>query len=637
MLILLLSVVHGFYLPGVAPRDYKEQESLDLYVVNLDSSATQLPFSYYFLNFCKPRDPSAQSENLGQILTGERIEKSAYQLQMGQEKRCEVLCTKQNTPKERKDFKWMIDNKYRASWVLDNLPSGFRITSFDERGASKYSYYQDGFPIGFKLEGGYYINNHVNIVVQVHQTNKFEEPTWRVVGFLVEPLSMLNSYDSLSCNSETYKNFFEQDYNEEVLLKPDEITEEFQFTYLDKNPPQPLGSETIYTYSVTFEDSPNKWASRWDYYLYSSSGNEVHWLGIINSFAMVLFLSGMVAHIIKRSLNRDVNTYNENMDSENDSGWKQIRGDVFRPPQFSGIFAVIIGNGVQTTAMLLFTIVFACLGFLSPTHRGALLTAMLWSYVLMGIFGGYSSARLYKSFGGELWKRCALATSIVFPGLCFGVFFVINLFSWMESSSGAVPFVYLLVLLLLWFGVSMPLVFLGASLGFKKPSIQYPCLVNKIPKPLAENASNSKLKSLSVLAGSLPFGCMFIELSYVMKSLWHHTLFYYLFGFLFLCFIVLIITSAEVSVLMTYILLCKEDYRWWWLSFAVAGSSGLYLFGYSVVYYLLELNIVRLSSIVLYFGYMFLASCGYALVTGTVGFLATFAFVRNMYSLIKLD
>mmetsp|Transcript_37337 Transcript_37337/g.6687 ORF Transcript_37337/g.6687 Transcript_37337/m.6687 type:complete len:92 (+) Transcript_37337:76-351(+) len=91
------------------------------------------------------------------------------------------------------------------------------------------------------------------------------------------------------------------------------------------------------------------------------------------------------------------------------------------------------------------------------------------------------------------------------------------------------------------------------------------------------------------MAGSLPFGCMFIELSYVMKSMWHHSLFYYLFGFLFLCFIVLVVTSAEVSILMTYIQLCREDYRWWWLSFGVSGSSGMYMLAYAVLYYLTEL------------------------------------------------
>ena len=174
-------------------------------------------------------------------------------------------------------------------------------------------------------------------------------------------------------------------------------------------------------------------------------------------------------------------------------------------------------------------------------------------------------------------------------------------------------------------------------MGYKKAPIETPCKVNKIPKPLNSSLGGNKLKAVCLVAGSLPFGCMFIELSYIMNTIWHHTLFYYLFGFLFLCFIVLLITSAEVSVLLVYIILCKEDYRWWWTSLGVSGSSGLYFFGYAIIYYMSELEITRFSSTVMYFGYMFLGSLAYALMTGTIGFLATFTFIRTIYTQIHVD
>ncbi len=40
----------------------------------------------------------------------------------------------------------------------------------------------------------------------------------------------------------------------------------------------------------------------------------------------------------------------------------------------------------------------AVLCFLSPANRGGLMTAMLLLFVFMGIFGGYSAGRLYKTF-----------------------------------------------------------------------------------------------------------------------------------------------------------------------------------------------------------------------------------------------
>lgn len=43
-----------------------------------------------------------------------------------------------------------------------------------------------------------------------------------------------------------------------------------------------------------------------------------------------------------------------------------------------------------------------------------------------------------------------------------------NLMLWAKGSSGATPFTTLLALLSLWFGISLPLTFVGAYFGFKK-------------------------------------------------------------------------------------------------------------------------------------------------------------------------
>jgi hypothetical protein len=80
---------------------------------------------------------------------------------------------------------------------------------------------------------------------------------------------------------------------------------------------------------VIFEQSDITYGSRWDYYLYlHTDKNEVHWLSIINSFAMVIFLSGMVAHILRRTVTKAVQYYNERaeLEVEEESGWKQING-----------------------------------------------------------------------------------------------------------------------------------------------------------------------------------------------------------------------------------------------------------------------------------------------------------------------
>ncbi len=59
-----------------------------------------------------------------------------------------------------------------------------------------------------------------------------------------------------------------------------------------------------------------------------------------------------------------------------------------------------------------------------------------------------------------------------------------------------------------------------------------------------------------LLVGILPFGAIFVELFFIMSSIWFSKV-YYMFGFLFLCYFLMIITCAAVTVLLVYFLQCQ--------------------------------------------------------------------------------
>ena len=146
---------------------------------------------------------------------------------------------------------------------------------------------------------------------------------------------------------------------------------------------------------------------------------------------------------------------------------------------------------------------------------------------------------------------------INFFRVVFAHFFVMNLVLWYEGSSAAIPFFTLVALLALWFGVSVPLTFVGAFFGFRKRSIEHPVRTNQIPRQIPEQSIYTQPIPVIVMGGVLPFGCIFIQLFFVLNSIWSSQI-YYMYGFLFLVFVILIITCSETTILLCYFHLCAE-------------------------------------------------------------------------------
>jgi transmembrane 9 superfamily protein 2/4 len=215
----------GFYLPGVAPQDYARvrgaprpsapdqhfhfhgsptfsrfsshafdpirapphhptltpnppidhQDDLINFKVNSIRSDKALPMEYYKLPYCQPDHIVSSAENLGEVLRGDRIFNSLYQIQMRLDERCKVVCrVVALTPPQVKQIHEAIEYEYRVNMILDNLPAAEVRQHLDETGAPVINeetglprkYYERGFPVGIKVsesEDGphsFYINNH---------------------------------------------------------------------------------------------------------------------------------------------------------------------------------------------------------------------------------------------------------------------------------------------------------------------------------------------------------------------------------------------------------------------------------------------------------------------------------------------
>ncbi|CAN6721986.1 unnamed protein product [Malus baccata var. baccata] len=590
-------------------------ELLKVKVNTLTSTKTQLPYSYYSIPYCKPWRIIDSTENLGEVLRGDRIENSPYVFKMREPQMCNIVCRLTHDARTVQQFKEKIDDE-----ILDNLPLVAPIRRPDQEAPTVY---QLGFHVGFKghyagsKEEKYFIHNHLAFTVKYQRDSQTE--TARIVGFelviwfvcLLNVHSVKHEYEGrwkgrIRCNTVAHSN------------SPQEVAE---------------NQDIVFSYDVEFQESDVKWASRWDAYL-RMSDDQIHWFSIVNSLIIVLFISCIVAMIMLRTLYRDISKYNEletQEEAQEETGWKLVHGDVFRAPNNSELLCVYVGTGVQLFGMILVTMIFAVLGFLSPSNRGGLMTTMLLLFVFMGLFAGYASVRLYKTFQGTEWMKIAFRTAVMFPATVSAIFIALNTLIWGQNSSGAVPFGTILTLVYFWFGISVPLVFVGGYVGFRKPALEDPVKTNKVPREIPEQTWYKNPVFSILIGGILPFGAVFIELFFILTSIWLNQ-FYYIFGFLFLVFIILVITCAEITIVLCYFQLCSEDYLWWWRSYLTSGSSALYLFLYATFYFFTKLEITKLVSVLLYFGYMLIASYAFFVVTGTIGFYACFWFTRLIYS-----
>ncbi|KAE8673078.1 Transmembrane 9 superfamily member 11 [Hibiscus syriacus] len=393
-----------------------------------------------------------------------------------------------------------------------------------------------------------------------------------------------------------------------------------------------------FTYEVEFVKSNIRWPSRWDAYL-RMEGSHVHWFSILNSLMVITFLSGIVFVIFLRTVRRDLTRYEE-LDkeaqaqmSEELSGWKLVAGDVFREPKHSKLLCVMIGDGVQITGMAIVTIVFAALGFMSPASRGMLLTGMIVLYLFLGIAAGYVAVRLWRTLKGTTAGRRSLSWSVAcfFSGIVFVILAALNFILWGSKSTSAIPISLYFVLLSLCFCIFVPLTLVGGYLGTRAEDIEYPVRTNKIP------ARKNPSWLLVLGAGTLPFGTLFIELFFILSRIWLGR-FYYVFGFLLIVFLLLIIVCAKVSLVLTYMHLCFEDWRWWWNAFFASGSVALYVFLYSINYLVFDLQSLHGPvSAILYLGYSMIMAVAVILSTGTIGFITSFYFVHYLFSSVKID
>lgn len=617
---------------GISIKSYRDGDPIPLFVNKVYSDNTQLQYAYSELPFvCAPsgrRRPgtgltsgSNIGLNLGEVLRGDRIMVSDYELEMGKDDEARYLCSQKVDRAGLKRAIEVVKNGYVAEWIVDNLPGA---TSFVSADKSK-KYYASGFKMGseeISLETGqprYFLNNHVTLVIRYHKAPGRDGQQGKkvVVGFEVYPKSI--EAENRDAQTGLPADIRESHPGLELTMARN-VTNSTTFTrdsssYMVEIVDDGAEDATItipYTYSVYFrEEESIEWANRWDlYFVNQEESTKIHWFAIINSIVISGLLTAVVAVIFTRTIRGDIKMYkdgsleegklrlpskrakglrsprksfekptgglleqkepdvslddlssDDGLDVPEDiTGWKLVHGDVFRAPPHGHLLAPLVGSGTQFLLMAVGLLALSCLGVLNPSFRGGFVSVGAALWILAGALSGYFSARVYKTFNGTNWRHNAIVTATLFPGLLFATTFLLNLFVWAQASSTAIPLSTLFALAALWLCIQLPLVYVGSWYGFHRHgAYSHPIKANPTPRPIPPQPWYLRPAACALLAGLVPFAVVFIELVFVFRSVWSEKSgFYYVFGFAAVVGGILVVVVMETAIIGVYIQLCSE-------------------------------------------------------------------------------
>ncbi|XP_071697574.1 transmembrane 9 superfamily member 1-like [Rutidosis leptorrhynchoides] len=554
---------------------YQPDDTVDLWVNKVGPyNNPQETYNYYSLPFCRPTGHAGHKwGGLGEVLGGNELIDSQIDVKFQKNVEKTIICELELDEPKVSQFKQAIENNYWFEFFMDDLPLW-------------------GFVGELQSDNKQLLFTHKNITIK---------------------------------------------YNKDQIIHVN-LTQE--------NPkPLEVGRKLDMTYSVKWSETDIPFGQRFNVYLdYHFFEHQIHWFSIFNSFMMVIFLTGLVSMILMRTLRNDYAKYaREDDDLETlerdvseESGWKLVHGDVFRPPRNMVLLSALVGTGAQMAILILLVILLAIVGMLY-VGRGAIVTTFIVCYALTSFVSGYVSGGMYSRNGGKSWIKSMILTASLFPFLCFGIGFILNTVAIFYGSLAAIPFGTMVVVFVIWAFISFPLALLGTVVGRNwSGSPNNPCRVKTIPRPIPEKKWYLTPFVVSIMGVLLPFGSIFIEMYFVFTSFWNYKV-YYVYGFMLLVFIILVIVTVCVTIVGTYFLLNAENYYWQWTSFFSAASTAIYVYLYSIYYYSVKTKMSGFFQTSFYFGYTAMFCLGLGILCGAVGHLGSNLFVRRIYRNIKCD
>lgn len=564
---------------GSTPRSYQLAEPVEIKFNHLFSTRTHVARDYSRLPFCYSNSHEPVVDVVGYVgdddatdsvvlvvvpdeyffrvqrrhAGQELLESHNYEVSVRGRLWCETLCEMAySDPESVNNLKWLIENEYHHNWVADGLPSSTFMHTRTNNGREETRWYRfgNGFPVGFvnPQDNMPYVYNHVKIRFFYHRVSKTSH---HIVGFAVEPMSLRHQvqhggtdyYGNGTRAAPQQRREYMRTCSDSINLARNELAK-----------PQivRLGERVLYTYDVAWEAIDVPWSKRWDEFFGDDplrrGSVSIRYIQVINTIVLVLICSGWFGFAAFRNRRRNkslsagvrlaisneigVKGENKELSTGDDAGDDRVSihctdAEELHPPAYPMMYCALVGSGLQLFLVTLLFLALAISGATSEARPASFMTSALLLFCFTGTVAGYGSSRLYLALGkGQLQNqlRCTVLTALLFPGVSFFVFVVLNLALWVSGSAIAVPRGQLVLrVAAMWWCVHVPLVYLGSYLGyncrtwtFRRRAPEEGVLAHSIY--LQQQGSQLVSPSIVFLACFIPLVTLYVD--NVLNSMW---------------------------------------------------------------------------------------------------------------------
>jgi transmembrane 9 superfamily protein 3 len=458
----------------------------------------QETYSFKNLNLCVGDKKVAHThDSLGEQLLGHEYVPSGMDIRFGMNQSSQYLCSVELDTKDVLMLQYYILQSYWIQTVVDDLPAWTFLGQVNKT----------------NQQSRYFIFTHK------HFTISFNED--RIVGVKLD-------------NAE-----------------PVEVTE-----------PKLVGKPIVldFSYSVNWIPTTDSYYTRFESYLDSGFfEHKIHYFSILNSFLIVLFLSALIIFILMRTVKQDFQRYEfqDRMmeferDLNDDYGWKLVNGDVFRRPTRLSVLSALVGTGIQFLVLSIVVMFLTMTGNLYE-EPATIMSTIIFFYTVSAYVNGYYSGKQFSTYGGKNWIQTAALSCSLWPAVVGMVGCVINTVAISYNSSKAVPFLSMLSIFAIWLLCVVPLTLFGFIIGRNwNQGGNFPVRVNPIPRQIPYRPWYLSNRMFMLAGGLVPFGCIAVELYFVLDSIWTYKI-YYVYGFLLTICLILVFVTASVAVVITCI------------------------------------------------------------------------------------